>query len=553
MSSFNNVSALTPQSNLNVAQKKVDHAIAALSSGNRIIRASDDVAGLSIGTLLRTTVSTLKTALKNAGQAATLLQIADGGLQKIGEILQRQEELAASANSGTLTDVERGYLNQEFQSNTTEINRIVTDTKFNSVQLLDGSLFDKSDISTNVSDPLGEGSGKGVAASGSIDFSPGNVTAGEFVTLNGVKVYFTATGGGKTVQVGATKTASAQNLQAFLAASDIDQLKQATYSISTTTVTITAKQTGTIGNAYTVVEGTANLTVSGATLTGGTNGDLEASATIANGTVTIGSSDVIGDGIITALSATAPVRATATYTIAAGNVSANDTVNVNGVIFTFGAALGNVPVGASATVSALNLAEAFNQSTNPLLTNIYASSAAGVVTFTYTQEGTGGNSVTISETGANTSVSGANFAGGAGSGIHVKDIVNNADFSGTISGFHADYISADRVQLSVVVGDHTYTGTVTDTTPGLNTQVRLYSSASGTNGGGYFDITLASGQGTTVSNQQMLIHLLLVLTLLSVRYTSINSATCPTLHSLQPVTSIPVQQRRARSPVLRLT
>lgn len=134
-----NISAYYAQNNLRMAGDQAQLSIARLSSGNKIIRAADDVAGLSIGTSLRTTVSTLRTALKNATQASTLLQVADGGLGKIGDILQRQKALATQANSGTLSTTERGYLNQEFQSLKNEIDRLVSSTKFNSITLLDGS------------------------------------------------------------------------------------------------------------------------------------------------------------------------------------------------------------------------------------------------------------------------------------------------------------------------------------------------------------------------------------------------------------------------------
>lgn len=141
-----NISALVAQSNLRLAGGAASRSIAALSSGKRIIRAADDVAGLSIGTVLRTNVSTLKTALGNTRQANSLLQIADGGLSSIGEILQRQASLATQAKSGSLSDTERGFLNQEFTSLTAEIDRLVTSTKFNQVVLLDGSLNDAARV-----------------------------------------------------------------------------------------------------------------------------------------------------------------------------------------------------------------------------------------------------------------------------------------------------------------------------------------------------------------------------------------------------------------------
>ncbi len=135
-----NISAYYAQNNLRAAGAASQSSIAKLSSGQRIIKASDDVAALSIGTILRTNVSTLKTALVNANQGSTLLQIADGALARVGEILQRQKALATQTNSGTLSATEKGYLNQEFSKLKEELDRIVTTTNFNGVKLLDGAL-----------------------------------------------------------------------------------------------------------------------------------------------------------------------------------------------------------------------------------------------------------------------------------------------------------------------------------------------------------------------------------------------------------------------------
>ncbi len=144
-----NIAAYFSQNNLRTANDKTTNAIGRLSSGNRIVRSADDVAGLSIGTVLRTSVNTLRTALTNTFQANTLLNIADGGLANIGEILQRQKSLAVQSTSGTLSASERGFLNQEFQNLTQEIDRLVANTRFNDVVLLNGSLYDAANIQTD--------------------------------------------------------------------------------------------------------------------------------------------------------------------------------------------------------------------------------------------------------------------------------------------------------------------------------------------------------------------------------------------------------------------
>jgi flagellin len=135
-----NIAAYFAQANIGISSNLATKSVARLSSGNRIVNASDDVAALSIGTSLRTSVSTLKIAKLNAAQGATLLQIADGALGQVAEILQRQKAIAIQAGSGSLSDTDRGFLDQEFQALVEEIDRLSSSTNFNNVNLIDGSL-----------------------------------------------------------------------------------------------------------------------------------------------------------------------------------------------------------------------------------------------------------------------------------------------------------------------------------------------------------------------------------------------------------------------------
>lgn len=135
-----NIAAYSAQGNIGKASSLASSSIARLSSGNRIVKASDDVAALSIGTSLRTAVTTLKTALLNANQGSSLLQVADGALSQLSEILQRQKAIATQAGSGSLGATERGFLNQEFQNLAAEIDRIAKTTNFNGVTLINGGL-----------------------------------------------------------------------------------------------------------------------------------------------------------------------------------------------------------------------------------------------------------------------------------------------------------------------------------------------------------------------------------------------------------------------------
>lgn len=146
-----NLAASSATANLGKANSVVSDSISRLSSGNRIIKASDDAAGLAIGTSLQTTVTSLEIALLNTEQARSVLQIADGALSQVGDILTRQKALATQSNSGSISDTERGYINQEFTALTSEIDRIVTNTNFNGITLLNGSVA--GDASVSVASP----------------------------------------------------------------------------------------------------------------------------------------------------------------------------------------------------------------------------------------------------------------------------------------------------------------------------------------------------------------------------------------------------------------
>ncbi|MDX1949612.1 MAG: flagellin [Rickettsiales bacterium] len=150
-----NLAAASASRNLTSAGSVASSSIAKLSSGSRIIKASDDVAGLSIGTSISTTVKSLEIAKLNTEQARSVLQIADGALKQIGDILSRQKALAVQSNSGSLGNTQRAFLNQEFSALKSEIDRIVTTTSFNGITLLNGSIA--GDASVQVSGPLNAG------------------------------------------------------------------------------------------------------------------------------------------------------------------------------------------------------------------------------------------------------------------------------------------------------------------------------------------------------------------------------------------------------------
>ncbi len=115
-------------------------SIAKLSSGSRIVKASDDAASLAVGTKLKADVTALKQASTNASQASSLLQIADGAMSRVGDTLMRMKSLATQARSDVLSSTERGYLDAEYQAMVSQIDFISSSTKFNGVAVISGAL-----------------------------------------------------------------------------------------------------------------------------------------------------------------------------------------------------------------------------------------------------------------------------------------------------------------------------------------------------------------------------------------------------------------------------
>jgi flagellin len=124
---------------LNFNAMQSGSSVSKLASGSRIVKASDDAAGLAIGTRLLADVTVLRQSSVNAAQGASVLQVADGGLGRISDVLQRMKALAAQSLSGVPSNTERGFIDAEFQQLRDEITAIAQTTRFNGDSLLDGT------------------------------------------------------------------------------------------------------------------------------------------------------------------------------------------------------------------------------------------------------------------------------------------------------------------------------------------------------------------------------------------------------------------------------
>ncbi|WP_127715157.1 flagellin [Halobacteriovorax sp. HLS] len=134
-----NVSSLAAQRTLSTTNRKLNDNLRKLSSGERITRAADDAAGLAISENLRAQIRGMGQAKRNANDAISLIQTAEGGLNEISNIVIRLRELSVQAANDTLGSEERKFSDIEFQNLKEEIDRISRSNEFNGIKLLDGS------------------------------------------------------------------------------------------------------------------------------------------------------------------------------------------------------------------------------------------------------------------------------------------------------------------------------------------------------------------------------------------------------------------------------
>jgi len=139
----NNITAVNSHRQYGINNNKIGKNVEKLSSGFRINRAGDDAAGLAISEKMRSQVRGLNMASKNSQDAISLVQVAEGGMQTIQDILQRMRELAVQSASDTNTPDDRGALQKEVDALIEEIDDIATTTEFNTMKLLDGKFIGK--------------------------------------------------------------------------------------------------------------------------------------------------------------------------------------------------------------------------------------------------------------------------------------------------------------------------------------------------------------------------------------------------------------------------
>ena len=211
-------------------------SLSKISSGSRIVRSSDDAAGLAVADQLQSDITSLQTAAQTTQQVEALLQIADGGLARVGEILQRMKSLATQYNSGTLDTTSQGFINDEYSLLINEIDLIASSTEFNGTALLDGSFSENVVVGVDANFTI------------AVDLSTVDATATGGLSLNttiggtaDIGLIDNAIGTLGTYRATVGALTSAFEFQGEVIASQIENLQAAKSSISD--VDIAAEQT----------------------------------------------------------------------------------------------------------------------------------------------------------------------------------------------------------------------------------------------------------------------------------------------------------------------
>jgi len=222
-----NIASLNTQRQLTGANNSINKSLERLSSGLRINRASDDAAGLAIATRLQAQVRGLQQASRNANNAISLVQTAEGALNSVTNILQRLRELAVQASSDDNTDTDRTALNNEATELRDELTRLANTVEFNGTTLLDGTFSGKKfqiganadqTLTFEIEDVRATAIGQFASQAANVedgiaaptDNGVGNLSAGEF-SINGTDVLATSDSDDQVsvVQVGGQDLTSA--------------------------------------------------------------------------------------------------------------------------------------------------------------------------------------------------------------------------------------------------------------------------------------------------------------------------------------------------------
>jgi flagellin len=449
-----NVASLNAQRNLNTSQSQLATSLQRLSSGLRINSAKDDAAGLAISERFTTQIRGLNQAVRNANDAISLSQTAEGALGEYGNILQRVRELSVQSANATNSSSDRAALNGEAQQLLQELGRISTQTQFNGQNVLDGSFSAAQfQVGANANQTISVSISSAATTSlGAYQFnntsSPvsGSALASGDLTINGVNVGASTNGGADSI-VNAINSKTSETSVTAAATSTITAANAPTrkQDLASGDLVINGVNIGAVTGSNNVATQGQNLvtainlktTSTGVTATANaTTGAITLSSSVGKTIAVTSSNGAAGaakvenaTGLELAASQTAATNIN-TFTGTAGTNTlvftavavTGDAYTVNGQTYTFqtSGAVGNnaVNIGADATASAANLAAVItaNETAQGAASKITAAAATGTLTVTskYATSSTTHTAITETNDSSGNTAVGAGAVAGAG-------------------------------------------------------------------------------------------------------------------------------------------
>ena len=383
-----NISALTAQRNMGQAQNALETSMERLSSGLRINSAKDDAAGLAISDRMTAQVRGMGQASRNANDAISLAQTAEGGMKETTNLLQRMRELAVQASNDTNSASDRASIQNEVDALMAEIDRIAGTTAFNGSQLLDGATGSRTfQVGANSGETLSLEVGSTTTQSlnlngysGLGELNGGRVAstnaAASDITINGVTITGTAASGSaaakatvinaQTGEHGVTATAY-NTLEGSVGANGITS----GLTINGDTVSDSANLEDLADNINRDVAGvTATIEEGKLVLSNDTGNDIQVGGTVTGSGLTGGTyggylslSSGSGEEITVGLSSTGTFADLQEFGLNAGTGSDNvsgQIVSANAIVASHDIKINGVDIGASSSASAADKAAAIN-------------------------------------------------------------------------------------------------------------------------------------------------------------------------------------------------
>jgi len=275
-----NIAALNTYNKLSANTAATSKSLEKLSSGLKINRAGDNAAGLAISEKMRGQISGLDTASANANDGISLIQTAEGALNETHSILQRMRELAVQSSNDTNTDADRGEIQKEIDTLTKEVDRISTDTEFNTQKLLNGEKATTVDTkgSTIIKKATVEGEIKTGTYTGTVAITNASVQKSDFTqtkTLtdpNSDVSSYTSVGTSAGTYSGVVKAMGSTLAGGTMAATSGNTTTfSEALKLDAGTYTITASSIGDGGNdTYTLTDSDGKTVSTGTVASGGT-------------------------------------------------------------------------------------------------------------------------------------------------------------------------------------------------------------------------------------------------------------------------------------------